>query len=440
MLWPIVMVNGVVCGAMQSLMLECVMQPSAVRGDSRHMLTPDPYLTSHISHSSNNVTFTHNIRYMFILLHNCPFIFICSWIIVTSTMRCVCWWSELENILSVFPSTLRHYHSGLLPVNTSSTLLHSPTDLPSKTPRSRYSKTSCHLMTLSSLRLRWKLSWLSLKVSKRVWERQQYIPRYNSWKVIILLSCVLKDLLAAMKMLGLNPMEQDLMDLCNTVPRNGLIYFPDFCEIVLNRWREENEELFRQNMFKVRNCLQFNLNGSFCRSFAGRNHFPNFTEPRNIGWKIITFQRKTLGTSWLIFPLKYESFSISLPISNDELLSGRFLMKILMRCSIMRMLTETGESVGASSRPWSTLHCLLNLRSLTCQTWPRDNSRGRRMSAMELWPMMAMFCVSPRPWPWSAMTRCPATVPRPPGAPLCMGLLHKWPSTTYASLIPENLP
>ena len=54
-----------------------------------------------------------------------------------------------------------------------------------------------------------------------------------------------------MKMLGLNPMEQDIMDLCNTVPRNGLIYFPDFCKIVLKRWREENEVVFRQGMFKV---------------------------------------------------------------------------------------------------------------------------------------------------------------------------------------------
>ena len=60
-----------------------------------------------------------------------------------------------------------------------------------------------------------------------------------------------QDLLSAMKMLGLNPMEQDIMDLCNTVPKNGLIYFPDFCAIVLKRWREENEQLFRQNMFKV---------------------------------------------------------------------------------------------------------------------------------------------------------------------------------------------
>ena len=64
-----------------------------------------------------------------------------------------------------------------------------------------------------------------------------------------------RDLLSAMKMLGLNPMEQDIMDLCNTVPKNGLIFFPDFCQIVLRRWREADEEVFRQGMFKVRNII-----------------------------------------------------------------------------------------------------------------------------------------------------------------------------------------
>ena len=54
-----------------------------------------------------------------------------------------------------------------------------------------------------------------------------------------------------MKMLGLNPMEQEIVDLTNTITRNGFIYFPDFCKIVLKRWREVDEEVFRQNMFKV---------------------------------------------------------------------------------------------------------------------------------------------------------------------------------------------
>ena len=70
--------------------------------------------------------------------------------------------------------------------------------------------------------------------------------------LFINVSLIQKDLLSAMKNLGLNPMEQDIMDLCNTVPKNGLIYFPDFCDIVCKRWREVNEEVFRQNMFKVR--------------------------------------------------------------------------------------------------------------------------------------------------------------------------------------------
>ena len=54
-----------------------------------------------------------------------------------------------------------------------------------------------------------------------------------------------------MKMLGLNHMEQEIVDLTNTITRNGFIYFPDFRKIVLKRWREGDEEMFRQNMFKV---------------------------------------------------------------------------------------------------------------------------------------------------------------------------------------------
>ena len=60
-----------------------------------------------------------------------------------------------------------------------------------------------------------------------------------------------KDLLAAMKMLGLNPMEQEIIDLTNEIARNGLIYFPEFCRIVHQRFRGQDEEVFRQNMFEV---------------------------------------------------------------------------------------------------------------------------------------------------------------------------------------------
>ena len=59
------------------------------------------------------------------------------------------------------------------------------------------------------------------------------------------------DLLSALKCLGLNTMEQEIMDLSNNLSRDGLIYFPDFCAIVLRRYREEDEEEFAKTMFKV---------------------------------------------------------------------------------------------------------------------------------------------------------------------------------------------
>ena len=59
------------------------------------------------------------------------------------------------------------------------------------------------------------------------------------------------DLLSALKCLGLNTMEQEIMDLSNNLSRDGLIFFPDFCSIVLKRYREEDEEEFAKTMFKV---------------------------------------------------------------------------------------------------------------------------------------------------------------------------------------------
>ena len=55
-----------------------------------------------------------------------------------------------------------------------------------------------------------------------------------------------------MKMLGLNPMEQEIVDLTNNIVKNGLIYFPEFCKVIQKKFREDDEEVFRQNMFKVR--------------------------------------------------------------------------------------------------------------------------------------------------------------------------------------------
>lgn len=46
-------------------------------------------------------------------------------------------------------------------------------------------------------------------------------------------------------------MEQEVIDMTNTIARNGLVYFPEFCAVVLKKFREEDEEQFSQIMFKV---------------------------------------------------------------------------------------------------------------------------------------------------------------------------------------------
>ena len=61
----------------------------------------------------------------------------------------------------------------------------------------------------------------------------------------------LKDALEAMKALGLNPAEQEMIDMTNEVSVNGLIYYPDFCKLVLRKYREENRETLNQALFKV---------------------------------------------------------------------------------------------------------------------------------------------------------------------------------------------
>ena len=62
-----------------------------------------------------------------------------------------------------------------------------------------------------------------------------------------------QDLQCGMKMLGLNPSDQELLDIPNKISRRGLIYYPDFCQLCLELFRQEaaEEEEFRRNMFKV---------------------------------------------------------------------------------------------------------------------------------------------------------------------------------------------
>ena len=41
----------------------------------------------------------------------------------------------------------------------------------------------------------------------------------------------------------------------NTVAKNGLVFFPEFCDVVLRKFREDNEEEFAEVMFKVGNII-----------------------------------------------------------------------------------------------------------------------------------------------------------------------------------------
>ena len=54
-----------------------------------------------------------------------------------------------------------------------------------------------------------------------------------------------------MMILGVNIMEQECIDMTNEVAKNGHIYFPEFCRIVLRKFREDDDEQFAQVMFKV---------------------------------------------------------------------------------------------------------------------------------------------------------------------------------------------
>ncbi|XP_023346419.1 calmodulin-2/4 [Eurytemora carolleeae] len=60
-----------------------------------------------------------------------------------------------------------------------------------------------------------------------------------------------KDLHTALFALGLNPMEQEIIDMTNEVSRDGLIYFPEFCKIILRKFREDNIHTFGSVMFKA---------------------------------------------------------------------------------------------------------------------------------------------------------------------------------------------
>ena len=73
----------------------------------------------------------------------------------------------------------------------------------------------------------------------------------------------------AMKSLGLNPAEQETIDMTNEIAKNGRVYFPDFCKIVLRKYREDSKELLNQALFKVIiQIILFELSLSLCSLMA----------------------------------------------------------------------------------------------------------------------------------------------------------------------------
>ena len=55
----------------------------------------------------------------------------------------------------------------------------------------------------------------------------------------------------ALNSLGLNPTDQEVVDIPVKIARKGLIYFPDFCMICLRYLKKDEDEAFHQWMFKV---------------------------------------------------------------------------------------------------------------------------------------------------------------------------------------------
>ena len=56
----------------------------------------------------------------------------------------------------------------------------------------------------------------------------------------------------ALHSLGISPTEQEVVDMQCEVEKKGRIFFPDFCKLCLRKFREFDEENFRQELFKVR--------------------------------------------------------------------------------------------------------------------------------------------------------------------------------------------
>ena len=83
--------------------------------------------------------------------------------------------------------------------------------------------------------------------------QEHKLSSYNAWHKYV------QNVQKAMLMVGLNPSDQECVDIPNEWARKGLLYFPDFCDVVLEGFRpsEEEEEDFYQHTFKVSHVMFF---------------------------------------------------------------------------------------------------------------------------------------------------------------------------------------
>ena len=68
----------------------------------------------------------------------------------------------------------------------------------------------------------------------------------------------------------------------NTVARNGLVFFPEFCDVALRKFREDDEEEFAEVMFKVSDVAKDILDNDENRCCAVQILFLSCTEQGDI--------------------------------------------------------------------------------------------------------------------------------------------------------------
>ena len=72
-------------------------------------------------------------------------------------------------------------------------------------------------------------------------------------------------------------MEQEVIDMTNAIARDGLVFFPEFCAVVLKKFREEDEDQFAQILFKVKVLLNGKLSSKqslYFQMMCGTEPFP----------------------------------------------------------------------------------------------------------------------------------------------------------------------